>query len=294
MQIGMVSRLDRWLRQRYRLSLGRLPFWLLGMAVAVAWIAPFVWMISTSLRPSNQVMVEGIQWLPQEVTLDNYRTVFESHPIVRWVLNSVIVAGTSTVTSVLFGAMAGYGLARLNFPGRNALFMIVLTTIMIPAQITMVPLFVAFLRLGFINSYLALIAPGIANVLCLYIFRQFFLNLPRDLEDAALIDGAGRLTIFTKIAVPLARAPAIASAILVFAANWNAFLWPLLIAFEERMKTLAVGAVQYAPVTGGHTQIEGFAPAMAAVTILSLPIVILFLFLQRYFIEGITRGAVKG
>ena len=294
MQIGMVSRLDRWLRQRYRLSLGRLPFWLLGMAVAVAWIAPFVWMISTSLRPSNQVMVEGIQWLPQEVTLDNYRTVFESHPIVRWVLNSVIVAGTSTVTSVLFGAMAGYGLARLNFPGRNALFMIVLTTIMIPAQITMVPLFVAFLRLGFINSYPALIAPGIANVLCLYIFRQFFLNLPRDLEDAALIDGAGRLTIFTKIAVPLARAPAIASAILVFAANWNAFLWPLLIAFEERMKTLAVGAVQYAPVTGGHTQIEGFAPAMAAVTILSLPIVILFLFLQRYFIEGITRGAVKG
>jgi len=290
----MVTQANRWLRQRYRLSLVRILFWLLGMAVAVAWIAPFVWMISTSLKPSNQVMIEGIQWLPREVTLDNYRTVFESHPILRWVLNSVIIAVTTTVTSVLFGAMAGYGLARLNFPGRDALFMIVLATIMIPEQIALVPLYVVFLRLGFINSYPALIVPGIANVLCLYIFRQFFLNLPLELEDAALIDGASRMTIFSKIAMPLARAPAIASAILIFAANWNAFLWPLLMAFEERMKTLAVGAAQYAPVTGGHTQIEGFAPAMAAVTILSVPIVLLFLFLQGYFIEGITRGAVKG
>ena len=294
MKVAVVTQINRWLRQRYRLSFGRIPVWLFGMLVAIAWIAPFVWMISTSLKPANQVMVEGIQWLPREVTLDNYRMVINSHPIMRWLLNSIIVAGTATLTSVLFGAMAGYGLARLNFPGRNTLFVVTLATIMIPEQIAQVPLFVAFLKLGFINNYPALIAPGVANVLCLYIFRQFFLNLPVELEDAALIDGASRMMIFRKIAMPLARAPVIASAVLVFAGNWNAFLWPLLIAFEERMKTLAVGAAQFAPVYGGHTQIEGFAPAMAAVTILSVPIVILFLFLQRYFIEGITRGAVKG
>lgn len=294
MKLGVFSRANRWLRQRYRLSWGRIPIWLLGMLVAVAWIAPFVWMISTALKPANQVMIEGIQWLPREVTLDNFRTVTESHPIWRWLLNSLIVAGTATVTSVLFGAMAGYSFARLHFPGRGVLFMIILATIMIPEQIALVPLFVIFLKVGFVNSYPALIAPGIANVLCLYIFRQFFLNMPSELEDAALIDGASRMKIFTKVALPLARAPTIASAVLVFAANWNDFLWPLLVAFEERMKTLAVGAAQYAPVTGGHTQIEGFAPAMAAVTMLSVPIVILFLLLQRYFVEAITEGAVKG
>lgn len=294
MKIGIVKRTNRYLRQHCHLSLATIPVWLLGMVVAVAWIAPFVWMISTSLKPSSQVMIKGIQWLPREVTLENYRMVIESHPILRWLLNSVVVAGVATVASVLFGAMAGYSLARLNFPGRDVLFAVTLASIMVPEQIAMVPLFVAFLKMGFVNNYAALIAPGITNVLCLYIFRQFFLNLPDELEDAALIDGASRMMIFRKVALPLARAPAIASAVLVFAANWNAFLWPLLIAFEERMKTLAVGAAQFAPVTGGHTQIEGFAAAMAAVTILSVPIVILFLFLQRYFVEGITQGAVKG
>jgi multiple sugar transport system permease protein len=294
MQISAVTQVNRWLRRRYRLSLARIPIWIFFMVLAVAWIAPFVWMIGTSLKPSNQVMVEGIQWIPREVTLDNYKFVVENHPILRWTLNSVIVAGMTTITGILFGAMAGYGLARLNFPGRDALFILCLATIMVPEQIALVPLFVGFLKLGYVNSYPALIAPGIANVLTLYIFRQFFLSLPGELEDAALIDGASRFRIFRSIALPLARAPAIASAILIFAANWNAFLWPLLIAFEEKMKTLTVGAAYFAPVVGGHTQIQGFAPAMAAVTMLSMPIVILFLFLQRYFIEGITRGAVKG
>jgi multiple sugar transport system permease protein len=294
MQFTRVTEANRWLRQRYRLSLATVPVWLFFMVVAVAWIAPFIWMIGTSIKPSNQVMVEGIQWIPREVTLDNYRFVVTNHPILRWVLNSIIVAGTSTITGILFGAMAGYAMARLNFPGRDGLFILCLATIMVPEQIALVPLFVAFLKLGYINNYPALIAPGIANVLTLYIFRQFFINLPGELEDAALIDGASRFRIFTSIALPLARAPAIASAILIFAANWNAFLWPLLIAFEEKMKTLTVGAAYFAPRVGGHTQIEGFAPAMAAVTILSMPIVILFLILQRYFIEGITRGAVKG
>ena len=294
MKVDLIGRANRWLMQRSRLSVFQIPVWLLGMLLAVAWIAPFVWMISTSLKPSSQVMTPAIEWLPREITLDNYRYVIERYPILRWFLNSIIVAGTATISGLLFGAMAGYGLARLNFPGRNVVFIIILATIMIPEQIVLVPLFVAFLKLDFVNNYPALIAPGIANVLCLYIFRQFFLSIPKELEDAARIDGANRITIFRKVALPLARAPAIASAVLVFAANWNSFLWPLLIAFEENMKTLTVGAAQFAPVSGGRTQLESFAPAMAAVTMLSMPIVILFLFLQRYFIEGITRGAVKG
>jgi multiple sugar transport system permease protein len=282
------------MRERYNLTPGRLPIWLLGIFIAVVWIAPFVWMISTSLKPPGEVMTLEIQWFPRTFTLENYEMVFRNHPVLRWLLNSVIVAGGATVLALLFGAMAGYGLARLNFPGRDAIFFVILISIMIPEQIPLIPLFVGFLKLGFVNTYPALIAPGIANVLCLYIFRQFFLSLPQELEDAALIDGASQFGIFWRVALPLARAPAVASAILIFTLNWNGFLWPLLIAFEEEMKTLAVGAAQFAPVSGGHTQLEGFGPAMAAVTLLSVPIVLLYLVLQRYFIEGMTTGALKG
>jgi len=294
MKASPVSRVNRWLKQRFNLTIGTIPLWLVGMFLAVAWIAPFVWMVSTSVKPADQIMTPQIEWLPRAVTLNSYTYAFGHHPMMRWLLNSVIVACTATVLSILFGAMAGYSLARLHFPGRDLSFGFLLASIMIPAQIGLIPLFVAFLKIGFINSYPALIAPGIASVTCLYIFRQFFMGLPRDLEDSALIDGLSRMGVFWKIALPLARAPVIASAILIFSGNWNSYLWPLLVAFEERMKTVTVGVASFAPGYGGHAQLESFGPAMAAVTVVSLPMVIVYLILQRYFIEGLTSGAVKG
>lgn len=275
------------------LALKDVPVWLFGMAFVLLWALPFVWMVSTSLKPSSQVMTPVVEWLPREVTLDNYRKVLE-YPIATWAMNSIIVATVATALCVLFGAMAGYALARLRFPGRNLIFMLFLASIMIPPEVGVVPLLLAMIKIGWASTYQALILPTIANVLAVYIFRQFFLSFPRELEEAAIVDGAGAFKIFFKIALPLARSPAIAATVIVFTLNWNNFLWPLLITFDESMKTLPVGIAAFAPVVGSHTQLEGYATAMAAVTLLCIPSVVLFLALQRYFIEGITTSGLKG
>jgi multiple sugar transport system permease protein len=292
MVADLFKPLNSFLR-RFNLRIGDIPLWLAGLIIAVMWIAPFVWMVSTSLKPPKEVMTKEIQWLPRTVVLDNYKKVFE-YPVLRWAWNSLVVASTATALGVLFGAMAGYALARLNFPGNRWLFAILVASLMIPAEMTIVPMFVGFLKAGLANTYFALIVPAIPNVFSVYIFRQFFLGLPDELEDAAQIDGAHRFQVFWQIALPLARAPMLAATILLFTTNWNAFLWPLLIVFEEGMKTMPVGIAAFTPVVGTHTQLEGFGIAMAGVTLLSLPSLLIFFILQRYFIEGISRTGIKG
>ena len=267
--------------------------WALGLLVAVAWAAPLVWMVSTSVKPPSQVMTKNIEWLPREITLDNYKRVLEK-PVVRWLVNSCVVAVSATVASLLTGSMAGYALARLHFPGRSVLFVAVLAALMIPTEMTIVPLFIGFLKAGLINNLLPLILPSLANVFSVYLFRQFFLTLPRELEDAAMIDGASRFRIYRSIALPLSKPAIVAGSILLFTANWNAFLWPLLIAFKDEWKTLPVGMAAYAPNVGNYTQIEGYAASMAAMTILSLPSVVVFLILQRHFMEGAIRVGIRG
>jgi ABC-type glycerol-3-phosphate transport system permease component len=276
-----------------RLRLGDVPLWLAGLAVAALWAAPFVWMVSTSLKPPGQIMTRTIEWLPRTVVFDNYARVFE-YPVWRWAFNSVVVATISTALCVLAGALAGYALARMRFPGRDLIFATLLASIMVPVEITVVPMLIAIIKIGWANTYQSLILPTVANVFSVYIFRQFFLSFPGELEDAAIIDGAGRFQIFWRIAFPLARAPAIAATVIVFTLNWNNFLWPLMVTFNESMKTLPVGIAVFAPVVGSKTQLESFGIAMAAVTILSIPSLALFLCLQKYFIQGITTGSLKG
>jgi len=270
-----------------------IPFWIVGVVIAVLWIAPFVWMVSTSFKPAKEVMTKEIEWFPRHIVLDNYKKVFE-YPVARWAWNSFVVATTSTALGVLFGAMAGYALARLNFPGKNVFFAVLIASLMIPTEMTIIPMFVGFLKVGLSNSYIALILPTIANVFSVYIFRQFFLGLPAELEDAAAIDGASRFAVFWQIAMPLARSPIIAASILLFTLNWNSFLWPLLIIFDDNMKTMPVGIAAFTPVVGTHTQLEGFGISMAGVTLLSLPGLLIFFIFQRFFIEGISRTGIKG
>jgi len=268
------------------------PVWLLGMLVAVVWAMPFVWMVSTSFKLPEHVMTEEIEWFPRVVTLENYVKVFE-FPILRWAFNSLVQAGVSTALCVLFGAMAGYALARMRFPGNGLLFAVFVASLMIPAEVTVVPLLLAVIKMGWASTYAALIVPTIANVFSVYIFRQYFLTFPSELEDAARMDGAGPFRTFFLIALPMARAPAVAATVVIFTLNWNNFLWPLLVTFREDMKTLPVGVAQFAPVVGSHTQLEGFSVAMAAVTVLALPSIAVFLLLQRYFIQGLSQGSVK-
>lgn len=285
----------KWLQRELeirRLNMLDLAIWPVGMVVACLWALPFVWMLSTSFKYPADVMTKDIEWFPSRMTLDNYIKVFE-YPVVRWGINSLIQAGISTALCVLFGAMAGYALARMHFPGRNILFALFLASLMIPAEVSVIPLLLGFIKLGWASSYQALILPAIGNVFSVYIFRQFFLSFPIELEDAAKLDGAGPFNLFFRIALPLARAPVIAASVIIFTLNWNNFLWPLLVTFDESMKTLPVGISAFTPVVGTRTQIEGYSVAMAAVTILSIPSLLLFCFLQRYFIQGISQGSVK-
>jgi multiple sugar transport system permease protein len=289
---GFVARADRALRP-WNLRLFEVPIWLAGMLMALLWSAPFLWMVSTSFKWPADVMVTGIEWIPRRVTLANYIKVFQ-YPVVQWALNSAFVAVTSTALCVLFGAMAGYAVARLRFPGRRLLFSLFLLSLMIPGEVSIVPMLLGFIQVGWANTYQALILPTIANVFSVYIFRQFYLKFPSELEDAARIDGASVWGIFWRIALPLARAPAIATSVIVFTLNWNNFLWPLLVTFDEDMKTMPVGIAAFAPLIGTQTQLEGYAVSMAAATLLSLPSLLLFLFLQKYFIQGITQSGLKG
>lgn len=289
----MVARLKLVMGAQGRLTVGRVLLWIIGLWLAYMWILPFVWMVSTSFKLPGEVMTQTIEWIPRTWTLDNYRVVFQK-PIVRWLWNSMVVTTAITLASIMLGAAAGYALARMNFPGRNVFFMMLLLSLMIPTEMTIVPRFIAFLRLRATDSYAALILPPIAEVFSVYLFRQFFLSLPRELEEAAAMDGASRFRIFLVVALPLARATTIAAAVLLFTTNWNAFLWPLLITFSEEMKTLPIGMAAFAPVTMNRTQIESYAPGMAAMTILGVPSLIVFLFLQRYFMEGVISTGIKG
>lgn len=292
--IAQLSPLDRakdWLEER-RLTWIDLPIWLLGMGIAVLWALPFVWMVSTSFKFPQDVMTADIQWLPQRVTWDNYLKVFE-YPVLRWGINSVIQASVSTILCVLAGAMAGYALARMRFPGRGLIFGIFLASLMIPVEVSVIPMLLGMIKIGWASSYQALILPTVGNVFSVYIFRQFFLTFPNELEEAARMDGAGHFRLFWLIALPLARAPMIAAFVIIFTLNWNNFLWPLLVTFDESMKTLPVGIAAFTPVVGTHTQLEGYSVAMAGVTVLSLPSLILFFVLQRYFIQGISQGSLK-
>lgn len=278
--------------EKRNLKLSDIPLWLIGSFFAIVWSMPFIWMISTSFKLPQHVLTRDIEWLPRVVTLDNYAKVFE-FPIFRWAFNSIVQASVSTALCVFFGAMAGYALARMRFPGNGLLFAIFIASLMIPVEVTVVPLLLAIIKIGWASTYQALILPTIANVFSVYIFRQFFLSFPHELEEAARMDGAGPFRAFWSIALPLARAPTIAATVIIFTLNWNNFLWPLLVTFDEKMKTLPVGIAQFAPVVGSHTQLEGFSVSMAAVTVLSIPSLLVFFFLQKYFVQGISQGGIK-
>ena len=286
----------RLLRRRIpgtRLRWQDVPGWVVGMACVAAWAAPFAWMVSTSFKPAGQVMTRDIEWIPRQVTLANYAKVLQ-YPVATWAINSLVVAGVATALCVASGALAGYALARMRFPARNLIFLVFIASLMIPPEVGVVPLLIVMIDVGWASTYQALILPTVANVLSVYIFRQFFLTFPRDLEEAAIVDGAGPLRIFLRIALPLARSPMIAATVIVFTLDWNNFLWPLLITFDDSMKKLPVGIAEFAPVVGTHTQLEGYAVAMAAVTLLCIPSVVLFMLLQRYFGAGLSAGGLKG
>lgn len=263
-------------------------FYLILTLGALIMIIPFLWMISTSLKPDGALMVLPPELIPEEITLDNYRQVGETFPIGRFLWNSTVVALASTFLQVFLASMAAYAFTRLEFKGRDALFMIYLATMMIPSQVTMVPQFILVKNLGWLNTYQGLILPGAFSAFGTFLLRQFYLTIPKELDEAAFMDGAGHWTVYWKVILPSAKPVLATLSIFSFMASWNSFLWPLIVTNEKSMMTLPVGL----SLLQGRW-LTDWNLLMAGVVISVIPILAVYLFAQKYFIQGITLSGLK-
>jgi len=254
-----------------------------------AMLFPFAWMLSTSLQTADALLVPPPQLIPSPIETGNYAAVAQAYPLGRYLLNSLAVAGISTTLQVLTSAMAAYAFARLTFRGRDTIFMLYLATLMVPLQVTIMPLFVEMKYLGLVNSYPGLLLPSIASAFGTFFLRQAFLGLPRELEEAAFIDGAGHWTVFRRIVLPLSL-PALATfGIFAFMASWNSFLWPLVIVNSPDLMTLPVGLSN---LQGRYT--TSWNLVMAGATVAVVPILFVYLVAQKYVVRGVTLSGLKG
>jgi len=269
----------------------------------VTMILPFLWMISTSLKPEAEIFRFPPVWLPRTWEWSNYREAMGAAPFGRYFLNTVIYAVAVTISNLVFCSMAAYAFARLRFRGRDVVFILVLGTMMIPAQVTMVPVFIMLKHwplvggndilgaggYGLLNSYPGLVLPAAVGAFGIFLLRQFFMTLPRELEDAARIDGCSEAGIYWRIILPLSK-PALATlGIFTFTAAWNEFLWPLLITSKDSMRTLQLGLQVF------QTQYTtSWDLLMAGTVVVTIPVLIIFLAGQRYFTRGIALSGMKG
>lgn len=267
-------------------------FWQLVLtAVALLMVAPLAWMLSTSFKPEREVLTTAHQWIPPHPTLANYAELMkrsEEFPVGRWFLNSLGVSLTTTLLVITVSSMAAYAFARLKFKGRDALFLAVVATMAVPAQVTLIPVFLVVQRLGLFNSYAGLILPGVASAFGVFLLRQFFSSIPTELEEAAYLDGATHFTTFLRVILPLGK-PAVATlAIFTFIGSWNDFVWPLIVTNDIEMRTLPVGLSIF---QGRYTTEYGLT--MAAAAAMTIPALLAFILFQRRITAGIALTGLK-
>jgi multiple sugar transport system permease protein len=251
-------------------------------------ILPFLWMLGTSFKPESDVFGYPMRLQPTHPTLSNYTAIWSQLPFLRLVVNSVVFAGGVTVVSVFFDSLAAYALARLRFPGRNLAFYLVLATLMVPFQVTLIPLFQLVFQFHWLNSYQGLIVPRATSAFGIFLLRQFFITVPRELDEAARVDGASEWFIYSRIVMPLAK-PALATlSVFYFMTNWNDFLWPLVITSTTNMRTLPAGLTLFA---GEYVVEHGVLMAGAVISL--LPLAIAFVLAQKYFVRGIATTGLK-
>ncbi|MHB0875549.1 MAG: carbohydrate ABC transporter permease [Anaerolineae bacterium] len=251
---------------------------------------PPYYMATTSFKAESEVFSIPVHWIPAQFRLSNYPEAFAAAPFGRYFLNSTIEALAVVLITLFFCALAGYGLAKYHFLGRDLVFLFILSTMMIPFQVIVIPLYVVVYKLGWTNSYLGLIIPSSVTAFGVFLMRQFLITVPDELLDAARIDGAGEFAIFTRVVVPLLRPPLATLAILTFIGSWNDFLWPLLVVTKGHLFTLPVGMTVFTqPLRQPY-----WTYIMAVSTVASLPVVVVFVALQRYFIQGVVLSGMKG
>jgi multiple sugar transport system permease protein len=264
----------------------RLILSLVGAMLSLMAIVPLLWMVSMSLKESDEVFDANL--IPRHPTLDNFFYVFTKFDFLRFILNSLFVSATVTIVALLFHSMAAYALARLRFPGRELIFLSMFATFLISLPVIIVPLFILVRQLGMLDSYAGLIIPAIFNAFGIFLLRQFYLAVPRELEEAAVIDGAGYIRVYWSIILPLSRPILSALAILFFLANWNAFLWPLTVAADRNLWMVQVAVASF---QGQHASAWNYV--MAASTIVALPTLLMFVIFQRQIVESIKSSGIK-
>jgi len=256
--------------------------------LALVALAPLLWMLSVSFMPAGTASHFPPPLLPARFTLENYRDLFERIGIGRYLLNSVAIAAAVTMLSLLINTMAGYAFAKLKFRGREGIFAVLLAALVIPAQVTMLPLFLMMKQLHLVNTYGGVVVPALATVFGIFLVRQYARSIPDELMEAARIDGAGELRIFFQIVLPMLKPVLVTLAIFTFLGAWNDFMWPLIVLTDASNYTLPVAL---ASLSREHIQDVEMMMAGAVITV--LPVLALFLVLQRYYIQGLLLGSVK-
>ncbi len=256
---------------------------------AVVFLYPFLWMVAATLKPEMEIASFGL--VPSRLTLASYEQVFAKIPLLRALLNSLVVSLAITASVLFFGSMVGYALSRLRFRGRELMVMAILFTMMIPFQLTMIPLYILMVKLHWTDTYLALIVPGMMSGFGILLFRQFFQSVPQSLIDAARVDGLSDLQILFRIIWPLSRPILITVGIITFMNTWNDVLWPLIVIRDQSIMTMPQMVTIFA--------VSGMAEAqlgvkLAAATLLALPVIVAYAFFQRYFIESLASTGLKG
>ena len=260
------------------------------IAYTLITLLPFAWAFSASFKSLAEIAAGGLNLLPEQFTLKNYQTIFTQEPLFgRWLMNSAIAAVSVTLLNLLFNSMAGYALARIRFPGNQFWFFLVLAVLMVPGQITLLPKFLILKSLGWLNTYQGLIVPSAVNATFIFMMRQFFINFPKELEEAAALDGLGRFGTFFQIVLPLAKPALAAQTIFVFMGSWNEFLMPLVILSDPEMFTLPLGLNAF---KGQYISYWNYI--MAASMIFTLPALAIYAFFNRYFIQGVAFTGGKG
>ena len=280
--------------RRQRLALPRLRVvpTVLQLALvlgAVLMVLPLVWIVSASVQPRSDIFDVPFRWIPERLVLSNYTEAFAAAPFGTYFLNSLLIAGTATVIHLAVTSLAAFGLAHYRFPGRGFLFVAILSTMMIPFQVVMIPLYLQVRDLGWLNSYQGIIVPTAVTALGVFLMRQFMLTIPRDYFDAARIDGASDLQLFFRVALPLSKPALAALGIFVFLEQWNSLIWPLIVVTDVGLRPLAVGLSEFQTQYGAD-----YEYLLAASVASMLPVVILFLVLRRQFVRGVTIGTSKG
>jgi multiple sugar transport system permease protein len=262
--------------------------YLLCLVVTLITVVPFLWMVLGSLKTAAEAAQYPPVFIPRSLEWRNYVEVFTTTPFLRYIFNSFIVASAVTLIALLFHAMSAYSLARLRYPGRNLLFILIIATLMIPFSITLIPSFIIVRWLGWLDSFWALIVPPIFNAFGIFLLRQFYLGIPVELEEAALLDGDTPAGIFWHIALPLSRPILATLAVFFWLFNWNNYLWPLIVTQSPEMRVIQVGIAAFA---GEHS--TQWQLIMAGSTLAAIPGLILYIFLQGYLIEGIKLSGLK-